>query len=142
MNALELILSKSREGRSPCEQMIADRFNMTRYSPDKTIREAEARKAGDAAEDLAKLAEYEKLSNVIMCAYCGHESPKGDKMAIINHTMQCENRPEVKLLEKAFEIEDRLYQRIIHLTKDGYRPESCDVCKEISELLRIYHETD
>lgn len=91
MNALELILSKSREGRSACEQMIADRFNMTRYSPDKTIREAEARKAGEAAEELArKDAARDLLKNhylwytdtteegeeIIRCSWC--DLPKED----------------------------------------------------------------
>lgn len=90
----------------------------------------------------AELAEYKKNLDVIMCAYCGHECSKSDKMAVIKHTMSCEARPEVKLLEKAFEIEDRLYQRIIHLTEHGYTPETYDACKEISETLRIYHETD
>ncbi len=103
------------------------------------VREAAAK---ELAQMQADLEEYKKLSSVVMCAYCGHESPKSDKMAVIEHTMNCEKRPEVKLLEKAFEIEDRLYQRIIHLTEHAYTPESCDVCKEISEMLRIYHETD
>lgn len=92
----------------------------------------------DVWELLPRLLEAVKLNDVIMCAYCGHESPKNDKMAVVEHTMSCEKRPEKKLLEKALEIEDRLYGRIIHLVHNGYHPETCDDCKEIDETLRIY----
>lgn len=80
-------------------------------------------------------------NNKTMCAYCGfvHED-KNNMVEIIDHIMKCEKRPERKLLDKAFEVEDRLYQRIIHLTEDGYKPDSCESCKEIKEILRIYLE--
>ena len=97
-----------------------------------------------ASRELARiegeLLEYKKLSDVIMCAYCGHESPKGDKMAVVEHTMNCEKRPEVHLLKRAFEVEDGLYQRIIHLTEHTYSPGSCAICKEIAETLSVYRE--
>jgi len=101
-------------------------------------REPEAVTESAAAE----LAEYKKNADIIMCAYCGHESSKADKMAVIEHTMNCEKRPEVTLLKKAFEIEDRLYMRIIHLTSHAYSPETCDACKEIREVLDIYNEVE
>ena len=106
---------------------------------------------GESAEDAEKflemadkatkeLAEYNRKLSVIMCAYCGHESPKSEQMAVIEHTMTCEKRPEKRLLEKAFEIEDRLYEKIIHLTFQGYNPGDCETCTEIQELLRVYED--
>lgn len=92
------------------------------------------------AQASKELEEYNHLCSIIVCAYCGHESPRDDKMAIVDHTINCEKRPEKKLLEKAFEIEDRLYQRITHLTQHGYNPEACDDCREIADVLRIYQE--
>jgi hypothetical protein len=89
-----------------------------------------------------ELEEYKRYSDIVMCAYCGHESSKSDKMAIIEHTMNCDKRPELKLLEKSFEIEDKLYARIIHLTEHAYAPETCGICKEIEEVLSIYHEVE
>jgi hypothetical protein len=100
--------------------------------------------AAELARLKADLDKYKKLSGVIACAYCGHESPKGDKMAIVEHAMTCDKRPEKKLLEKAFEVEDRLYQRIMHVTGTGgdsvahYWPNDCETCKEIAETLDIY----
>lgn len=133
MSAFEELENKPRSERSAIEQCIIDAARL------EDMRDGDTTLMEKAAEELA---EYKKNLDVIMCAYCGHESSKSDKMAVIEHTMNCEKRPEVKLLEKAFEIEDRLYQRIIHLTEHGYEPESCDACKEIAEVLHIYHETD
>lgn len=89
-----------------------------------------------------ELQEYKRLNDVIMCAYCGHTSPKGDMMAVVNHTMECEKRPERKLLDKAFEVEDRLYHRIIHLTEHSYNPRECETCREIENILNIYNESE
>jgi hypothetical protein len=84
--------------------------------------------------------EFDEFVNFTVCAYCGHKSPTQDKTAVLDHILTCDKRPEKKLLEKAFEVEDRLYQRIIHLTENGYKPDNCDACKEIKEVLHIYLE--
>lgn len=98
---------------------------------------------GEVWELLPMLLEAAALSNKSMCSYCGfvHED-RADFSAILDHIMSCEKRPERKLLDRAFEIEDGLYQRIIHLTENPYQPASCEVCKEISECLRVYREGD
>jgi hypothetical protein len=89
---------------------------------------------------LDRLIQAEKANNITVCAYCGHESPKGNMMEIVEHTMACEKRPEKTLLEKAFEVEDRLYLRLLHLTKHAYNPENCDFCKEVAKTLSFYLE--
>jgi hypothetical protein len=97
----------------------------------------------DVWEMLPRLLEAVKLNDKTMCAYCGfvHED-KNNFAAIFDHVMNCEKRPERKLLDRAFEVEDRLYERIIHLTQDAYTPVSCKVCGEIEETLRIYQEKE
>jgi hypothetical protein len=131
---LEKLQEKPRDKRTPIEQCIVDATTFEEAEHDGEIEIME-----QAAKDLVEII---KNSDVIMCAYCGHESPKSDKMAVIEHTMNCEKRPEVHLLKKAFEIEDRLYQRIIHLTEHAYLPGNCNTCKEIAKTLSIYRETE
>lgn len=95
----------------------------------------------DVWELLPSLLKAVALNNKTMCAYCGfvHED-KTNMAEIVDHIMKCEKRPERKLLDKAFEIEDRLYQRIIHLTEHGYQPDTCEECKEISIVLSVYKD--
>lgn len=83
----------------------------------------------------------EELSTIV-CAYCGHKTARDDKMALFDHIMTCEKRPEKTLLAKAFEVEDKLYARIIHLTTHQYLPDTCDECREILETLKRYTEAE
>ena len=95
----------------------------------------------DVWELLPNLLAAVALNNKTMCAYCGYVHEDKTNMAeIVDHIMKCEKRPERKLLDKAFEVEDRLYQRIIHLTEHGYHPEVCEKCKEISMILDVYRD--
>ncbi len=96
-----------------------------------------------------ELAEIEENSKYTVCAYCGHLSLKSDgAQAIVDHIMSCEERPEKKLLDKAFEVEDRLYGFLNHLltTNDegriNYQPSKCETCGKIKELLEIYNEKE
>lgn len=93
-----------------------------------------------------ELAEIEETNKYTVCGYCGHPTLKSDGAgAILDHIMNCEKRPERTLLDKAFEVEYRLYGFLNHLltTNDegriNYEPSKCDTCGEIKELLEIYN---
>jgi hypothetical protein len=93
-----------------------------------------------------ELAEIEETNKYTVCGYCGHPTLKSDGAgAILDHIMNCEKRPERTLLDKAFEVEDRLYGFLNHVTgksTDGevnYDPTRCETCAEIKELLEIYN---
>lgn len=98
------------------------------------------------AEARRELQKYQKNASVTVCAYCGHETLKSDgAQAVIDHIMSCEKRPERILLDKAFEVEDRLYGFLNHLltTNDegriNYEPSKCGTCGQIKKLLEIYN---
>jgi hypothetical protein len=79
------------------------------------------------------------INNKTMCAYCGHvHEDKNNLIEIFDHVMTCEKRPEKKLLEKAFEIEDNLFGHLEHLSKYGYRPENCETCEIIQVRLDLW----
>lgn len=99
--------------------------------------EYEQRSEGELLNEQAR----EELSWIV-CAYCGNKTARDDKMALFDHIMTCEKRPEKKLLEKAFEIEDKLYQKIIHLTTHSFLPEECEACEDIRQTLNIYTSKD
>lgn len=84
----------------------------------------------------------QKYTTVTVCAYCGHESPKADQQAILDHILTCEKRPEKNLLNKAFEIEDKLYGWIEHLVLHSYDTEKCKTCREIALSLRMWTKKD
>lgn len=93
-----------------------------------------------------ELAEIEETNKYTVCSYCGHPTLKSEgASAILDHIMSCEKRPERTLLDKAFEVEDRLYGFLNHLltTNDegriNYEPSKCDTCGQIKELLEIYN---
>ena len=95
---------------------------------------------------MKELVEIEEYSKYTVCAYCGHKNLKSEgAKAILDHIMSCEKRPEKILLDKAFEVEDRLYGFLNHLliTNDegriNYEPSRCDTCSRIKELLDIYN---
>ncbi len=87
---------------------------------------------------MCQLEEYKKFADVTACAYCGHESPKNDRMAIIDHVLTCDQRPEKKLLKKAFEIEDSLFTQLEHISQYGYRPDNCEVCEIVKGRLELW----
>ena len=108
---------------------------------------------GKSKHDLAHMVmDYadreEKLKNKVVCAYCGKEMSGVDKMEVVNHIATCEKRPEPNLLAKAFEIEDRLYAWLKHVTGvaddsvEHYWPTQCDTCKEIKNALDLYDEVE
>lgn len=82
----------------------------------------------------------EKLGTSV-CAYCGNETDQKDGMAILNHILTCEKRPEKKILKEAFRVEDRLYGWLNHLTDNGERFHVgyCEACDEMTESLKIYN---
>ena len=97
----------------------------------------------EAAEELATLtAELERLKAKDLdsrrCMYCGARVPDTDE-AMLDHIFSCEKRPEKTLLKKAFEIEDRLYGWLQHLSESD---SDCATCAEIEEALKIYNEKD
>lgn len=95
-----------------------------------------------------KIREMYECQDKVVCSYCGHESRKNDKMGAINHVLNCKKRPELKLLQKAFEVEDRLYAWLKHVTGaaddsvEHYWPTQCDTCKEIKKALDRYDEKE
>lgn len=127
MSTFEELEQKPREERTALEQCIVDAARL------EDMRDGDTTLMEKAVEELNKLS-------VTICAYCGWASPKNDIKTVVTHIMECEKRPEKKLLQKALEVEDRLFQHIIHLTQSIYIPDECDVCKEISESIRVYSE--
>lgn len=94
-------------------------------------------RAAKIIEAAKLLEEFECRSGVVVCAYCGKELDRSDKMAIFNHVTTCEKRPENALLKRAFEVEDELYKWLDHLY--GYSDSDCDICKEIGKALERYN---
>lgn len=76
----------------------------------------------DVYEMLPRLLELAKNSMMTVCAYCGQESPR-DAAAILDHIMSCEKRPEKTFLNKAFEVEADLRDRLTaaEQERDGLR---------------------
>jgi len=72
------------------------------------------------------------------CMYCGGSVPDTNE-AMLEHIFSCEKRPEKTLLAKAFETENGLFSKIMHLTAHDYKPLYCDECKEIKEAIDAFY---
>lgn len=108
----------------------------------KTVALSVELEVDDNADEEEVRKDLEKALTITRCAYCGHESPKDDNQAIADHIFTCDKRPEKKLMEKAFEIEDKLYGWVDHLVTNVYMPDHCDLCAEIRESVKIWKEKD